>query len=92
MAKQACFVASSLLCCAFEVTPGLLGREWASTGDYKAPTLERSPEVYHVLREMDATGVDFFIDVHGGGTPPQNVQNLRRVAAWLGAIACTAHS
>mmetsp|Transcript_33560 Transcript_33560/g.77405 ORF Transcript_33560/g.77405 Transcript_33560/m.77405 type:complete len:106 (-) Transcript_33560:487-804(-) len=31
----------------------------------QAPTLERSPEVYHVLREMDRTGVDFFVDVHG---------------------------
>lgn len=32
---------------------------------YEAPTLERSPEVYHVLREMDRTGVDAFLDVHG---------------------------
>ena len=24
-----------------------LNREWANSGDYKAPTLERSPEVYH---------------------------------------------
>jgi hypothetical protein len=35
------------------------------TGTYEAPTLERSPEVYHVLREMDRTGVDAFLDVHG---------------------------
>mmetsp|Transcript_33561 Transcript_33561/g.77407 ORF Transcript_33561/g.77407 Transcript_33561/m.77407 type:complete len:461 (-) Transcript_33561:487-1869(-) len=42
-----------------------LNREWDDSPDYKAPTLERSPEVYHVLREMDRTGVDFFVDVHG---------------------------
>ena len=42
-----------------------LNREWASTGDYTAPTLERSPEVYHALHAMDATGVDLFVDVHG---------------------------
>ena len=35
-----------------------LNREWASTGEYTAPTLERSPEVYHVLAAMDETGVD----------------------------------
>ena len=42
-----------------------LNREWATTGDYEAPTLARSPEVYHALAAMDATGVDFFADVHG---------------------------
>jgi murein tripeptide amidase MpaA/SAM-dependent methyltransferase len=42
-----------------------LNREWAPTGEYDAPTLARSPEVFHVLRAMDATGVDFFLDVHG---------------------------
>lgn len=36
-----------------------LNREW------HAPTLERSPEVFHVRAEMDATGVDFAMDVHG---------------------------
>jgi murein tripeptide amidase MpaA len=36
-----------------------LNREW------HAPSAERSPEVLCVLREMDATGVDFAIDVHG---------------------------
>jgi murein tripeptide amidase MpaA len=49
-----------------------LNREWATTGDYVAPTLERSPEVFHVLREMDASGVDFFIDVHGDEGLPYN--------------------
>jgi murein tripeptide amidase MpaA len=47
-----------------------LNREWASTGDYVAPTLERSPEVFHVLREMVKTGVDAFVDVHGDETLP----------------------
>ena len=47
-----------------------LNREWATTGDYIAPSLERSPEVFHVLREMDAIGVDIFVDVHGTHTCP----------------------
>jgi len=49
-----------------------LNREWASTGDYEAPTLLRSPEVFHTLREMDATGVDAFVDVHGDEAMPYN--------------------
>ena len=36
-----------------------LNREWHE------PSAERSPEVLYVLREMDRTGVDFAIDVHG---------------------------
>jgi murein tripeptide amidase MpaA len=36
-----------------------LNREW------HAPSLERSPEVFHVLKQMDETGVDFAMDVHG---------------------------
>lgn len=36
-----------------------LNREWHS------PSLERSPEVFHVLAAMDKSGVDFAIDVHG---------------------------
>mmetsp|Transcript_22637 Transcript_22637/g.32416 ORF Transcript_22637/g.32416 Transcript_22637/m.32416 type:complete len:355 (+) Transcript_22637:92-1156(+) len=42
-----------------------LNREWCSTGNYTAPTLERSPEVYHELNEMIQTEVDVFVDVHG---------------------------
>lgn len=49
-----------------------LNREWADTGEYKAPTLERSPEVYHVLRKMDETGVDCFLDIHGDEELPFN--------------------
>ena len=41
-----------------------LNREW------HAPSLERSPEVYHVRAAMDATGVDFAIDVHGDEAIP----------------------
>jgi murein tripeptide amidase MpaA len=36
-----------------------LNREWHS------PTAERAPEVQAVLAAMDATGVDFCLDVHG---------------------------
>ena len=36
-----------------------LNREWA------APSAERSPEVLAVRAEMDRTGVDFWLDVHG---------------------------
>ncbi len=43
-----------------------LNREW------NAPTLERSPEVYHVLERMKATGVDFALDVHGDEAIPHN--------------------
>lgn len=42
-----------------------LNREWAPTGGYDSPTPERSPEVLHVLREMDITGCDAFVDIHG---------------------------
>jgi murein tripeptide amidase MpaA len=49
-----------------------LNREWAPTGKYQAPTLERSPEVFYVLQEMDKTGVDVFADVHGDETIPLN--------------------
>ncbi len=41
-----------------------LNREWA------APTLERSPEIVHVLGAMVETGVDFAIDVHGDEAIP----------------------
>jgi len=54
-----------------------LNREWApdtlEDGTiYDAPTLERSPEVYHVLQKMDETGVDVFLDVHGDEELPFN--------------------
>ncbi|MDT9600935.1 M14 family metallopeptidase [Sphingosinicella rhizophila] len=43
-----------------------LNREW------DAPSLERSPEVLYVRNEMDRTGVDFAIDVHGDETIAAN--------------------
>ena len=49
-----------------------LNREWANSGDYKAPSLERSPEVYAVLSKMEETGVDVFVDVHGDEELPYN--------------------
>ncbi|TVV69942.1 M14 family metallopeptidase [Sphingomonas solaris] len=41
-----------------------LNREW------HAPTAERSPEVLHTLAAMDATGVDFAMDIHGDEAIP----------------------
>ncbi|MDV6331261.1 M14-type cytosolic carboxypeptidase [Asticcacaulis sp. 201] len=41
-----------------------LNREW------ETPTLERSPEVYHVLNKMTQTGVAFALDVHGDEAIP----------------------
>lgn len=49
-----------------------LNREWAPKGDYDAPTLERSPEVYWVLKKMDETGVDAFLDIHADEELPYN--------------------
>eukprot|EP00543_Licmophora_paradoxa_P009848 CAMPEP_0202463696 /NCGR_PEP_ID=MMETSP1360-20130828/59169_1 /ASSEMBLY_ACC=CAM_ASM_000848 /TAXON_ID=515479 /ORGANISM="Licmophora paradoxa, Strain CCMP2313" /LENGTH=419 /DNA_ID=CAMNT_0049086699 /DNA_START=94 /DNA_END=1353 /DNA_ORIENTATION=- len=49
-----------------------LNREWHPSEGYDAPTLERSPEVYHVLKKMDETGVDAFLDVHGDEALPFN--------------------
>ena len=52
-----------------------LNREWATKRFYEAPTLERSPEVYHVLKKMDEVGVDMFLDVHGDEELPYNFTN-----------------
>jgi murein tripeptide amidase MpaA len=41
-----------------------LNREW------HAPSMERSPEVFLVRAEMDRTGVDFAMDVHGDEAIP----------------------
>lgn len=43
-----------------------LNREWQS------PSLERSPEVFHVLNKMQITGVDIYLDVHGDEALPYN--------------------
>ena len=42
-----------------------LNREWSDVGDYKAPSLERSPEVLAVMNKMNETGCDVFLDIHG---------------------------
>lgn len=65
-----------------------LNREWASTGDYLAPTLERSPEVFHVLKAMDETGCDFFLDVHGDEELPHNfLAGAQGVKNWSPRLA-----
>lgn len=43
-----------------------LNREWQS------PTLERSPEVYHVRARMEQTGVKMCLDIHGDEAIPYN--------------------
>ena len=42
-----------------------LNREWADTGDYKAPTLKNSPEVLTILELTDHLGCDLYLDLHG---------------------------
>lgn len=41
-----------------------LNREWM------LPSLERSPEVFHVRNRIHATGCDLFLDIHGDETLP----------------------
>ncbi|HYJ29765.1 MAG TPA: M14-type cytosolic carboxypeptidase [Allosphingosinicella sp.] len=54
-----------------------LNREW------HAPSLERSPEVLHVLAEMDRTGVDFAMDVHGDEAIPANfLAGFEGIPSW----------
>lgn len=43
-----------------------LNREWDKA------SLENSPEVYGVLEQMDQTGVDLFLDMHGDEALPYN--------------------
>lgn len=43
-----------------------LNREWLE------PSLERSPEVFHVRAAMSQTGVDLFLDLHGDEALPCN--------------------
>ncbi|MCO4745855.1 MAG: hypothetical protein KC912_13760 [Proteobacteria bacterium] len=54
-----------------------LNREW------HAPTAERSPEVLHTLTAMDATGVDFCLDVHGDEELPYNfISGAKGIPGW----------
>ncbi|NTV11174.1 MAG: carboxypeptidase family protein [Zoogloea sp.] len=41
-----------------------LNREW------REPSLAASPEVFHVRRAMEASGVDLFLDIHGDESLP----------------------
>jgi murein tripeptide amidase MpaA len=60
-----------------------LNREWETRGDYIAPSLERSPEVYWCLKEMDAVGVDMFVDVHADEEIPMNfVSGMEGLENW----------
>jgi murein tripeptide amidase MpaA len=43
-----------------------LNREWAT------PSLDKSPEVFHVLAKMQETGCDFNLDIHGDESIPHN--------------------
>ena len=41
-------------------------------GEWAEPSLEKSPEVFYVLKRMEQTGVDMFLDVHGDEALPYN--------------------
>ena len=54
-----------------------LNREW------HAPSLEKSPEVFHVRAEMDRTGVDFAMDIHGDEAIAANfLAGFEGIPAW----------
>jgi murein tripeptide amidase MpaA len=58
-----------------------LNREW------HAPSLERSPEVHAVRAAMDATGVDFAMDVHGDEAIAANfLAGFEGIPAWTDAL------
>lgn len=54
-----------------------LNREW------HAPTLTRSPEVYHTLTAMDELGCDMCLDVHGDEELPYNfIAGAEGIPSW----------
>ena len=54
-----------------------LNREWAD------PTVEKSPEVLAIRNAMDATGVDFAMDVHGDEAIPANfLAGFEGIPSW----------
>lgn len=58
-----------------------LNREW------HAPSLERSPEVFAVLRAMDETGVAAAMDVHGDEAIPANfLAGFEGIPSWTDAL------
>lgn len=59
-----------------------LNRQW------REPSIERSPEVFHVRSAMEAEGVDFFLDVHGDESLPYNfVAGAEGVPSWTAEAA-----
>ncbi len=57
-----------------------LNREW------QTPSLEKSPEVYHVVQKMKETGVDLFYDVHGDeGLPYVFLAGCEGIPCWMSA-------
>lgn len=59
-----------------------LNRAWAD------PTMERSPEVFLVREKMRATGVDFFLDVHGDEALPYNfIAGAEGIPNWTPRLA-----
>mmetsp|Transcript_12575 Transcript_12575/g.13471 ORF Transcript_12575/g.13471 Transcript_12575/m.13471 type:complete len:492 (+) Transcript_12575:10-1485(+) len=61
-----------------------LNREWCDSvdKDYSAPSLKRSPEVYHVLEKMKETGCNVFCDIHGDEEIPYNFLAQPCVPNW----------
>lgn len=54
-----------------------LNREWA------APSLEKSPEVFHVRQKMAETGIDLALDVHGDEALPYNfIAGTEGIRGW----------
>ena len=59
-----------------------LNREWLE------PSMERSPEVYLTLQEMNKIGVDFCLDVHGDeGLPYNFIAGAEGVKSWNEQLA-----
>lgn len=64
-----------------------LNREWQS------PSLEKSPEVFHVVNKMRQTGVDLFYDVHGDeGLPYVFLAGSEGVPRFDAAMATLQHT
>ena len=58
-----------------------LNREWAE------PSAEKSPEVLAIRNRMDATGVDFAMDVHGDEAIPANfLAGFEGIPSWTDAL------
>lgn len=59
-----------------------LNREWAK------PSEVYSPEVFHVLREMQQSGLDFCLDVHGDEALPYNfIAGAEGIPSWTTRLA-----